>query len=451
MVMTDWWSVYNAEKLMTSGVDIEMPKADVLAPGKVRQMLESGLITEAVLDKRVECILRPCIEMGLLDIPHTEPEMRARWGEHRKVAEQIAREGLVLLKNSDNLLPLNRNQIKDVVLYGVNASKTVATGGGAAGFYPGDAFVTYEQAVKKAAGETVKVTAIDAIDRNRIKQADAVIVFLTMNEHEAMDRNFEFDENSRFALQMISRLNRNVIAVVSLGGGAEMASWEADVNSLIYAWYPGTYGATALGEIIFGDVNPSGKLPISIEKRVEDTHYHGNFLPDNTVLPRTFPGWMDKDDSIHDVIYREGIFTGYRWYDSRAIEPLFPFGFGLSYTSFEIGEPKLSSTKMKSGESLSITVEVTNTGDRAGAEVVQLYLSDPEARVPRPEKELKGFQRIYLSPGEIKPVTLTLTERDLSFWDPGIKGWYAEEGTFQVRIGTSSRHLPRIAEFRFIR
>lgn len=450
MVMTDWWSVYNTEKLMTSGVDIEMPKAEVLASDKVRKLLDNGTITEAVLDERIECIMRPCIEMGLLDIPHKEPEMRQKWGEHRQVAEQIARESIVLLKNSGNLLPLDTNTVKKIVLYGANATETVATGGGAAGFNPGPDFVTYEQAIRKAAGDEVEVTCLSMLEQWKIEAADVVIIFLTMVEHESMDRNFVLDEDSRYALQMIPRVNTNTIAVVSLGGGVEMASWEPDIKSLIYAWYPGTYGATALGEMLFGEFSPSGKLPISIERRAEDTHYHGNYLPESTVLPRTFRGWGWKVP-VYDINYAEGVFTGYRWYDSKGIEPLFPFGFGLSYTSFEIGEPKLSASKMAPGDVLTVTVEVTNTGDRAGAEVIQLYLSDPEARVPRPEKELKGFRRINLNPGETKTVSLTLTERDLSFWDPETKGWYAEEGDFEVRIGTSSRHLPQTAGFTFIR
>jgi beta-glucosidase len=450
MVMTDWWSVYNTEKLITSGVDIEMPAAKVLAADKVRELLKGGVITEAYLDERIQCSLRPCIEMGLLDVEHRQPEMRQKWPEHQQVAETIGRESLVLLKNENNLLPLDRTKVKNIVLYGVNAIETVATGGGAAGFDPGKHFVTYEQAIKKAAGENVTVSYLPKLNRKKLQEADAVVVFLTMVEHEAMDRNFVLDEDSRYALARITEANRNVIAVVSLGGGVEMASWESGVKGLIYAWYPGTYGATALGEMLFGDVNPSGKLPITIEKRVEDTHYHGNYLAEGTVLPRTFPGF-DWKAPIHDVNYAEGIFTGYRWYDSKSIEPLFPFGFGLSFTRFEIAEPKLSSSTLKSGETLMVQVEVSNCGDHEGAEVVQLYVSDLEAGVPRPEKELKGFRKVSLKPGESRSVTLKVTERDLAFWDPKTKIWTTEPGRFEVRVGNSSRHISGTAAFDFIR
>ena len=446
LVMTDWWSVYNAEKLMVSGVDIEMPKAQILAVDNVKNMLDKGVVTEKMIDERVACILRPCIDMGLLDAPHAEPAMRERWPEHRKVAEQVAREGIVLLKNSESILPLDRHEVKNVVLFGNNASNTVATGGGAAGFDPGEAFITYEQAIRTAAGNSVEVSLVTGLKENKIRNADVVLFFLTMIEHESMDRNFDFDEDQLFALQQVARMNPNTIAVVSLGGGAEMASWVDDVKALIYAWYPGTYGAAALGEVIFGEINPSGKLPISIEKKAEDTHYYGNFLPEGMVLPRTFPGWLGKGPRL-DIRYREGIFTGYRWYDSKKIDPLFPFGYGLSYTTFSLEKPVLSKTTLASGEELQISVNVTNTGAMAGAEVVQLYVSDVQASVPRPAKELKGFRKVFLQPGESKTVTLTLTERDLSFWDVEDKGWKAEAGRFLVHVGTSSRHNLQTAVF----
>ena len=316
LVMTDWFSVYNTKKLLSSGTDIEMPFAQVLAADKVKKALEEGTVTEEAIDERIQCILRPCIGFGLLDGPQADPSLRAKWAEHKEVAKQIGRESLVLLKNRDNLLPLNRDKIKRIALYGKNASQTVACGGGAAGFAPGNEFITYEQAIKQAAGEKVEVVCPDKVFAHEISKADVAMVFLTMVENESMDRNFEFDEDSLYLLWRVANNNPNTIAVVSLGGGAEMASWVDDVSALIYAWYPGTYGAEALGQMLFGDINPSGKLPISIEKKPEDTHYFGNYLPEGTILPRTFRGWDSRHD-VFDVVYREGILTGYRWYDTK--------------------------------------------------------------------------------------------------------------------------------------
>lgn len=450
MVMTDWWAVYNTEKLITSGVDIEMPRAKVLAAEKVKAMLNSGIISEAYLDERIKSILSPCIEMGLLDIPHKEPEMRARWSEHRKVAEQVAEEGIVLLKNQGKLLPLDKKKTKNIVLYGINAVETVATGGGAAGFDPGPEFMTYMKAIKQAAGEDVKVTYLNRLNQDRIRWADAVFVFINMVEHEAMDRNFTLDEDALYALKMISSVNKNTVAVVSQGGGVEMHSWLGNVKGLIYNWFPGTYGAKALGDLIFGNFSPSGKLPISIEKRVEDTHYFGRYLPEGTILPRSFTG-LDWKAPVHDIEYSEGVFTGYRWYDSRKIDPLFPFGFGLSFTNFEVNGPRIVENRLQSGGALRIEVSIKNTGKRAGAEVLQLYISDKASSVPRPEKELKGFEKVMLQAGEQKTVVFDVGMEDLSYWDPSLDDWHAEAGVFSVKIGTSSRDIYGEVEFTHVR
>lgn len=448
LVMTDWWAVYNTEKLITSGVDIEMPRAKVLAADKVKAMLKKGVISEAYLNQRIQSILQPCIEMGLLDEPHMDASMRNNWGEHRRVAEQLAEEGIVLLKNANELLPLDRSDTKRIVLYGMNAVETVATGGGAAGFDPGPEFVTYMKAIKQAAGKDVEVTHLRRLNQDRLRWADAVFIFINMVEHEAMDRNFTLDEDALYALRKISSVNKNTVAFVSLGGGVEMDSWLENVRGLIYTWYPGTYGAKALGDLIFGDFSPSGKLPISIEKRVEDTHYYGRYLPEGTILPRSFTG-LDWKAPIHDIEYSEGVFTGYRWYDSKKIDPLFPFGFGLSFTQFKVGSPVLSAMSMSSDTTLRIDVLVENTGKRAGAEVVQLYVSDSKASVARPEKELKGFQKVFLEPGEKKTVSFEITSKELSFWDPESKDWTAEAGEFVIKVGTSSRDIHGSATFEY--
>ncbi len=448
MVMTDWWSVYNTSKLLKSGLDIEMPSGQVLSPKRIEAALSENVITEAEIDERIKCILRPCIEFGLLDNPHADPSLRETWGEHQEVAKQIGRESLVLLKNQNNILPLNRDKIKTIALLGKNAKDTVAVGGGAAGFPPGKNFITYEQAIKKAAGENVKVTFNAQPNYKPTESADIAIVFMTMVEHEQMDRNFKFDEDSLYLLNRVATLNPNTIAVVSLGGGAEMASWVDKVPALIYAWYPGTYGAEALGQMLFGDINPSGKLPISIEKREEDTHYYGNFLPENTILPRTFPSW-DSQTDVFDINYREGIFTGYRWYDSKNIEPLFPFGFGLSYTTFDYYDIAISTDGLENDEVAKISFTIQNSGKVAGAEIAQLYIHDKESSEHRPLKELKGFKRVELEPGEKEVITLTITKKDLSFWNPKSGNWVAEKGDFEILVGASSRDIKLKQNFTF--
>jgi beta-glucosidase len=448
LVMTDWWSVYDTEKLLASGVDLEMPFADILAADKVRAQLEDGPFTEAILDERVKCILRPCVEFGLLDGPQADASLRARWGEHRQVARQVAREGLVLLRNRDALLPLQRDTIRSIALYGRNAAQTTASGGGAAAFDPGPDFIPYEAAIRHAAGEGIEVTVHDEATARSAMTSDVAVVFLTMAEHEQMDRNFELDEDSLYLLQRVSSYNPRTIAVVSLGGGVEMASWIDRVAALIYAWYPGTYGAEALGEMLFGDINPSGKLPLSIEKRQEDTHYFGNYLPEGTILPRTFQGWDSVCENF-DIEYREGLLTGYRWYDAKEIEPLFPFGFGLSYTTFTYSGLNVTVDGLEAGRAARVRFSVRNSGQTAGTEIAQLYIHDPDAEVMRPLKELKGFARVALAPGEERQVDLTVAAQDLAYWDETGRAWKVEPGRFEILIGASSRDIRLRESFRY--
>ncbi len=440
MVMSDWWSTFNANEILKSGLDIEMPFAQVLTPKKIRSAIDKKIISEQEIDQRIKSILRPCIEFGLIDQEHANPSLRSTWKDHEKIAKQIARESLVLLKNQNEILPLKREKINSIALFGKNARKTTAVGGGAASFDPGKNFITYEAAIKKAAGSDISVTYKPHANSNAIKSSDIAIVFMTMLEHEHMDRNFKFDEASLNLLNRVAKNNPNTIAVVSLGGGAEMASWIDNVSALIYAWYPGTFGSEALGEMLFGDINPSGKLPISIEKCEEDTHYYGNFFPHTTLLPRKFQGWGSQLE-IFDINYSEGIFTGYRWYDTQKIEPLFPFGFGLSYTTFKYSEIEISTENLPNDCVAEIKFVLENTGEIAGAEIVQLYIRDNDSSEPRPIKELKGFTRVELEPSEKRTVKFLVTKADLSFWSEKSKSWIVENGDFEILFGASSREI----------
>jgi len=443
MVMTDWWSVENTELLIASGTDIEMPEAEVLKADNVKPLIESGEVSEDYIDERVANILRPCFEMGLFDQPQQVQTLRENWPQHAEVARRIAREGLVLLKN-DDILPLNRNRIKSIALVGSNAAKTVSTGGGAAGFDPGPDFITYAQAIRNLAGTDINVFAATA---EQAKNADIALVFATMVEHENMDRPFSFPEETVQMITETAAANKNTVVIVSLGGGVDMMPWIGQVKGLIYAWYPGTYGADAVAEALFGDINPSGKLPITIEKRPEDTHYFGNYLPGDAKLGYEFPGWDTKRPN-YDVNYREGILVGYRWFDTKnAEQPLFPFGYGLSYTTFAFDDLKLSTQTLKGDRKLDVTFKLTNTGDTPGAEVAQLYLQDLDCTVLRPLKELKGFKKVHLEPGQSKIVRFTIDKDDLSFWDSSKKAWKAEPGTFRVHIGSSSRDIKLTSVF----
>lgn len=446
MVMTDWWSIYDTEKAITSGLDLEMPSASILGYKRIKALLDNEIISESWIDQRLINILKPLCETGLLDQEHQDTSLRNNWSNHAHIAVETARQGIVLLKNQDNILPIKSESTKRVALIGENAVITTASGGGAGGFDPGDKLVTYLDAIKKIASNNAIEVSYYEIPDLEIKNVDIAFVFLTMVEHEFMDRPFTLSDEQYELIRHTTSLNSKTVVVLSVGSGLEIASWINEVKGLLFAWYPGTYGAQALAEIIFGKINPAGKLPFTIEHTENETHYYGNYLPENTDLQREFQGW-NRGAPNFDIHYREGIFTGYRWYDIKKIKPLFPFGFGLSYTTFKLDRLVLSSEVITGDETLTICLDVTNTGNIDGAETVQLYIQDIESSENRPQKELKGFKRISLKASETKQIEMTIDKKDLSFWSEVTRNWHIENGSFNVLIGTSAADIVLRASF----
>jgi beta-glucosidase len=272
-----------------------------------------------------------------------------------------------------------------------------------------------------------------ALDLSRIASADAAIVCVGFDRHtegEGFDRTFELPQGQEQLILDVARRNKKTIVVLNAGGAVATEKWIGKVPALLHAWYGGQEGGRAAAEILFGDVNPSGKLPISWEKTWEDAAARGNY-----------PGSKKK---MH---YREGIFVGYRHFDVKRIEPLFPFGFGLSYTNFAYGNLKVSPNRIRAGGKVTVQFQVANTGKVAGAEVAQVYLADPRSKLPRPLKELKGFVRVELKPKQKKRVSVTLDEAAMSYYDPDREGWTAEPGEFEVLVGPSSRDIKLRGEF----
>ena len=245
--------------------------------------------------------------------------------------------------------------------------------------------------------------------------------FNASNESEGSDRTFQLPTGQEELIREISAINKKTVVVINAGGGVDVHGWLERVPSVIQAWYPGQAGGTALAEILLGDVNPSGRLPISIEKRWEDNPAHDSYYPD--------PG-------TRRVVYRNGVFVGYRGYEHNGVTPAFAFGHGLSYTTFRYGNLAIK-PGAKPG-AYEVTFEVTNTGQRAGAEVAQLYIGDAHASVPRPPKELKGFAKVELKPGQTKPVSIALDPRSFTYYDVKDKLWRADAGEFEVLVGRSS-------------
>jgi beta-glucosidase len=262
-----------------------------------------------------------------------------------------------------------------------------------------------------------------------LKKYDAVVYcagFNNTTEGEGFDRPFELPKAQVDYISALSKVHPKVIVTLNTGGGVAWDGWLNKVPAVIETWYSGQELGRAAAEIIFGDVNPSGKLPATFEKRAEDNP--------------SFPYYSIKTDK--KTPYTEGIFGGYRGYDKNKVEPQFCFGYGLSYTTFEFGNLKIKKTGSGEARNIIVTCDVTNTGDRAGAEVAQLYLGDVKCSVPRPIRELKGFDKVTLNPGETKPISFMLTQEDLSFFDVKTYKWVAEPGRFNVWVGSSSRDLP---------
>ncbi|HXW55832.1 MAG TPA: glycoside hydrolase family 3 C-terminal domain-containing protein [Candidatus Cybelea sp.] len=265
-------------------------------------------------------------------------------------------------------------------------------------------------------------------------RVDAVILcvgFDPSTEGEGADRSFQLPGGQDELIRQIASVNKNVVVVLTAGGNADMTGWIARVPAVLHAWYPGEEGGTALAQILFGDYSPSGKLPASFERRWEDNPTYHSYYPQT-----------DKR-----IAYTEGIFLGYRYYDKSATKPLFPFGYGLSYTRFQYSNLEVSPRRGPSPDSVSVSFDVKNVGNRAGAEIAEVYVGDSHARVPRPVKELKGFAKVFLEPGEHKRVQLTLNRRSFSYYDVQKKTWTADPGDFSILVGSSSARIELTGTF----
>jgi beta-glucosidase len=432
LVMTDWWSVWDAEKVIESGQDLEMPGEKYLKADADR-LLKAGKVSQAGIDRMAKSIIRTEIAMGLHDRPVRDPYFLGRFPEHEKVALTAGREAVVLLKNRGEILPLRKEGREKILLTGKFVEE-LARGGGAADVQGYD-LVTLLAALQASYGSRLEY--VKQPSDERIKGADVVLLSTGTKDSEGWDRPFALPEVEEKNVSRVVGLNPRTVVIVNSGGGLQMTAWSDRAAAIVYAWYPGQSGNRALAEVLCGDVNPSGKLPITIEKRFEDSPAYG-YLPAGAKL---YTGWgpdNDMSQPIVDVHYKEGVFVGYRWYEARKIEPLYAFGHGLSYTSFEYKNLALSSAELSDEGRLSVEFTVTNTGKLAGAEVAQLYLGAVSPSVPRPVKELKGFSKLTLKPGESRVVRIRLTPQEFAFWDVATHAWRAEPGEYRILVGGAS-------------
>jgi beta-glucosidase len=578
-VMSDWGAVHSVEPTLYAGLDLEMPNGRYLNVDNVVETIHEGRMKETKIDAKVRRMLRAMAANGYFEkeIPDGGSTDTP---EHRAVALKIAQEGIVLLKNDKNLLPIDRQTVHSIAVIGPNATRLRTGGGGSSRVQPNEAMSPFD-AVRIKAGEGIDVRlaqglmydadvepipaeylqppdgytgpgllgryyanrefagdpvlvrvdrqinfdwgshgpkgvaddyfsvtwegklippqtslyalAIGSDDGSRLFLNDSLLVdnwgqhgvvvrmaFVTLRAGEPVNIRIEFDEAAGDAamslswkairaapleeaietaqksdmaivfagysdqfesegfdrsdlflpsgqaelIQKVAAVNPNTVVVLNSGAAVDMRNWIDVVPALIEAWYPGQEGGKAIADILFGEVNPSGKLVTSFMKQWEDCPAYGNY-----------PG---EDDTEH---YAEGVFVGYRYFDTKDIAVNFPFGHGLSYTHFQYSGLKVSKKTIQADKTLDVQLTVTNAGDRDGAEVVQLYVGDDKASVPRPKKELKGFQKVFLKAGQSKTVQIKLKPEDLAFWDICRHDWKVESGKFTLYVGSSSEDI----------
>lgn len=579
ILMSDWGATHNGVAAANAGLDLEMPSPLFMNEATLVPAIKQGTVQVTAIDDKVRRILRKAIEFGFFDQPQGDANLPVLSQEARQVALEEARSGIVLLKNSGNLLPLDKAKVKTIAVIGPNAYPAVVGGGGSSLTKPFNS-VSYLEGISNYLGTEAKVLyAVDLppldevfensefatapngasglkgeyftneqlqgtpvlvrtdkhvdfkwqegsfaenqptdhfsvrwtgyftpkksgdykflssaddgvrlyLDEQRViddwqphsetldaysthleaghsykvrfeyfdsvgtatvglgviaadaavgretkalaAKADVVIVcvgFDPSSEGEGFDRPFHLPGGQDELIRLVASVNKNTIVVLTAGGSVDMTQWIDSVPGLLHAWYPGQEGGTALAQILFGDYSPSGKLPVSFERRWEDNATYASYYP-------------EKGEKR--VEYSEGVFFGYRHFDRSSTKPLFAFGYGLSYTTFAYSNLSVTPASGNLDQSVIVSFDVRNTGNREGAEVAELYVGDSHASVPRPVKELKSFAKVNLKPGETRHVELTLDRRAFSFYDVKKSNWSAEPGEFTILVGGSSDNI----------
>jgi beta-glucosidase len=432
LVMTDWWSVYDGAKVARSGQDLEMPAS--LATLDLEDKIQRGEVAEADVDRMVKSILTTLKAADLFE-KKPQPDLIHKYPEHEKVALQTAREGTVLLRNENGILPLDKST-GDILLLGSYVHKK-AVGGGSSEVR-GYNQITLYQALHKVFGDGIRYEASPTDET--IRSAAHIILSIGTQDAESWDRPFALELGEELYVKRILRLNPNVIVVVNAGSGIRMTDWYQQAAAIVYCFYNGQNGNIALAEILTGDVNPSGKLPFTIEREFRDGP-GADYVPQGEALYYGANDEWEKVRPVYDVVYKEGVFVGYRWYDARNIEPLYPFGFGLSYTQFQYSDLALTTLQEEGGEVVEVRFAVTNNGSVDGQETVQVYVRDLQSSEPRPPKELKGFKKIHLLSGAREQIVIRLRRDAFTFWSSSKKDWVLEAGEFEIQVGSSSRDI----------
>ncbi len=482
VVVSDWGGAHDLEQSVKNGLDIEFGTwTDGLTMGATNaydnyylslpymRAIQEGKFTQKELNDKVRRVLRLFYRTTMNP---NRPHGFLCSESHYAAAKQIAEEGIVLLQNKNNVLPINTQKAKRVLVVGENAIKMMTVGGGSSSLkvqreispleglktrlakdgidvdyargYVGDVTgnyngVTTGQNLNDNRSEAELIA--EAIEK--AKTADYVIMFGGLNKSDFQDceghdrKQFELPYNQDKLIEALTKTNKNFV-YVNISGNAVAMPWKEKVAGIVQGWFIGSESGEALASILTGDANPCGKLPFTWVNSLNEVGAHAL---------NTYPGTWRKEGgtntkgNIIDEEYKEGIYVGYRWTDKERIKPTFAFGHGQSYTQFAISNLRSDKSELTQDDTIAFTVNVKNTGKRAGSEVVQLYIHDVKSSVDRPKKELKGFQKVYLQPGENKDVTITINKKALSFYDESSSSWKAEAGKFEALVGNASDNL----------
>ena len=456
VVISDWGGVHHTVAAANNGLDIEMgssvPYDQWYFAKPLVEAVKSGQVSVKTIDDKVSRVLWLIYHTSM---SANHPEGSIATPAHAKAAYDIASESIVLLKNDAHLLPLNSGKIKSIAVIGDNATRTFALGGYGAGVKAKHE-VTALDGIKSRFGKTASISfaqgykanylasntdaqnrGYDQPDQNLIDQAvalakttDIAILCVGSNreyESEGHDRkNLDLPFGEQVLVNAVSAANPNTIIVIMAGAPYDLSEIKKSNHTVIWSWFNGSEAGDALADVLKGVVDPSGHLPFTFPVSLKDSP---------AAVLNTYPG---KDLTAD---YKEGILVGYRWYDTKKIEPQFPFGYGLSYTDFSISRFSTDKASYGKNETIHAKFTIKNTGSLYGAEVVQLYASEPESTVLRPEKELKAFKKVFLNAGEAKTIELQVKVADLAFYDESKKAWNAEAGEYILQLGNSSRNI----------
>ncbi|MBU3821014.1 glycoside hydrolase family 3 C-terminal domain-containing protein [Flavobacteriaceae bacterium XHP0103] len=465
IIVSDWAAVHSTVKSLKNGLDIEMgtpkPFDEFYLAQPLIDSAKTGKISDTEIDKHVKRILRLMYNLKMMEGQTNRVKGSISTEAHFKDAYNIAAESVVLLKNEQNLLPLQTNNIKSIAVIGDNATKKNSLGGFGAGVktkrevtpleglqnrFPESVKINYAQGYLERYSKTFetqfgdvtvnKPETIDELDPKLLEEAveaaknsDVAVLFVGSNrdyESEASDRkDLELPFGQEALIEAVLAVNPNTVVVMIAGAPFDINEIKEQASTLVWSWFNGSEGGNALADVLLGNVNPSGRLPWTMPKKLEDSPAHAT---------NSFPG-------NETLTYDEGILVGYRWFDTKNIEPLYPFGYGLSYTTFEFSNLKTDKPSYTENDMIQVSFSIKNTGNMDGKEVAQLYITDSESSVEKAAQELKGFKKVMVKSGSTVNVTILLPAKELAYYDVSKKDWVVEPGAYKLKIGKSSRDI----------